>query len=384
LLNSYGPLFILINVLIPELYLEAVSAINLAKDMTARGKMDKASKLYEHALALSPRNPDILTEYGEFLEIQRQDIVSAEHLYCRALINSPSHMRALANRERTQPIVEEIDQNYYNTIDRKRKLLLRIPESHSGIRRMMQESYYKHIFHTTAIEGNTFTLSQTRMLVENRLAIGGKSIIEHNEILGMDSAFKFVNNSLLNRLGSLTIQDIKNIHRRVLGFVDPIGAGEFRTTQVVVGEYVPPDAKSIPQMMLEFIDWLNSEEALSLHAIELAALAHYKLVWIHPFYDGNGRTSRLLMNMILMQAGYPPIIIQVEEKHIYYDHLQTGNNGDIRPFIRFVAKCTERAIDEYLLAGLENGHALVSRQHFDPQDDGRTIIIDNDINQNFP
>ena len=351
--------------------------------MILHGKMERAAKLFLHAIALSPFHPDVLTEYGEFLEKQQKDIVLAEHHYCRALISSPSHSKAIVNRKRTQPLVEEIDQTYYNIIDHKRKLLLGIPENHPGVRRMMRESYFKHIHHTTALEGNTFTLSQTRMLVENRLAIGGKSLLEHNEILGMDSAFTYVNNSLIDRLGQLTLQDIKNIHKRVLGHVDPVGAGEFRTTQVVVGDYMPPEAKDVPNMMEEFIDWLNSDEALSLHPIELSALAHYKFVWIHPFYDGNGRTSRLLMNMILMQAGYPPIIIKVEEKHIYYEHLQTANNGDIRPFIRFIGLCTERAIDEYLMAGLENAGSLVAQLRRTPVDDGRTIIIDN-IDQNIP
>ena len=87
------------------------------------------------------------------------------------------------------------------------------------------------------------------------------------------------------------------------------------------------------------MDWLNSEreedsEATGLHPLELAALAHYKFVYIHPFYDGNGRVSRLLMNLVLLQAGYPPVIINVEDKHEYYQRLQMANDGDVRPFIR--------------------------------------------------
>lgn len=100
--------------------------------------------------------------------------------------------------------------------------------------------------------------------------------------------------------------------------------------------------------------WLNSEEALALHPIEFAALAHYRLVTIHPFYDGNGRTSRLLMNLILMQAGFPPVAIEVEDRMRYYDSLELANNGDIRPFIRFIAECTERTLDEYLAATMED------------------------------
>lgn len=84
-----------------------------------------------------------------------------------------------------------------------------------------------------------------------------------------------------------------------------------------------------------------------------AAIAHYKLVHIHPFADGNGRTSRLLMNMILMQAGYPPVIIHKQHRHKYYEHLQTANAGDVRPFVRFIAECTEQTLDLFLWATSE-------------------------------
>jgi len=124
--------------------------------------------------------------------------------------------------------------------------------------------------------------------------------------------------------------------------------------QVFVADYIPPDASRVQHLVAEFVEWLNSEEALSLHAVELAALGHYRLVHIHPFYDGNGRTSRLLMNLLLMQAGYPPIIIPVEQRGAYYEHLKTANSGDIRPFVRFIAHCTEQTIDEYLWASVEN------------------------------
>jgi len=124
--------------------------------------------------------------------------------------------------------------------------------------------------------------------------------------------------------------------------------------QVFVADYIPPDASRVEHLMGDFIEWLNSEEALSLHAVEMAALAHYRLVHIHPFYDGNGRTSRLLMNLILMQAGYPPIIIPVERRAEYYEHLKAANDGDIRPFVRFIARCTEQTIDDYLWASVEN------------------------------
>ena len=185
-----------------------------------------------HALALYPSHPDVLNEYGEFLEHKRSDVISAEHLYCQALILSPSHSRALDNYHRASPVVSEIDRAHFQRIDQKRDALIRVPEGHPGLRRMVEENYYRHLYHATALEGNTFTLAQTRSFVDSRIVVAGKSIIEHNEILGMEAALSFLNSSLIKRIGAITVQDILDIHRRVLGFVDPFGAGVFRATQV--------------------------------------------------------------------------------------------------------------------------------------------------------
>ncbi|OWF36929.1 adenosine monophosphate-protein transferase FICD-like [Mizuhopecten yessoensis] len=337
---------------------EAIQAMNLAMDMEAQGKHEKATRLYEHALKLDPSHADILTTYGEFLEKHQKNIVKAEHMYRMALEICPEHNKALANRERILPLVEEIDLANFKRIDKKLDAFIRVPLNHPGLRRAKKEAYFSHIYHTNAIEGNTLTLLQTRAIVETRLAVGGKSLVEQNEVLGLDAALKYINNTLCGRLGEITLDDILQIHNRVLGFVDPTESGRIRLTQVFVGNFQPPAPAEVPKLMNEFVIWLNSEEAVKLHPIEQAALAHFKLVVIHPFYDGNGRTSRLLMNLILMQAGYPPVSIKVEDRLKYYETLEKGNDGDVRPFIRFVADCTERTLDEYILATSENPSAL--------------------------
>lgn len=81
-----------------------------------------------------------------------------------------------------------------------------------------------------------------------------------------------------------------------------------------VGSHIPPKPQEVQVMMMNFVDWLNSKSALELHPVKLAAIAHYKLVHIHPFTDGNGRTSRLLMNTILMKYGFPPVVIQKQQR----------------------------------------------------------------------
>lgn len=115
-----------------------------------------------------------------------------------------------------------------------------------------------------------------------------------------------------------------------------------------MGSHVPPAPEKLPMLMQEYVEWLNSEEALSMHPVRYAALAHLKLVDIHPFSDGNGRTSRLIMNLILIRANYPPVIILRQHRKQYYNHLDLAHKGDVRPFVRFIAHCTDEVLNMYL------------------------------------
>ncbi|XP_062038293.1 protein adenylyltransferase FICD isoform X2 [Lepus europaeus] len=337
--------------------LEARAALTQALEMKRQGKRDKARRLFLHALKMDPDSVDALTEFGVFSE-EDKDIIRADYLYTRALTIAPHHEKALVRRGRTLPLVDEIDQRYFSTIDSKVKKVLAIPKGSSALRRVMEETYYHHIYHTVAIEGNTLSLAEIRHILETRYAVPGKSLEEQNEVIGVHAAMKYINTTLVSRIGSVTISDVQEIHRRVLGYVDPVEAGRFRTTQVLVGHHIPPHPQEVEKQMEEFIQWLNSEDATQLHPVEFAALAHYKLVHIHPFIDGNGRTSRLLMNLILMQAGYPPVTIRKEQRSEYYHVLEVANEGDVRPFIRFIAQCTETMLDTLLFATTEYPVAL--------------------------
>lgn len=336
-----------------ETLLEAKAALQQALEMKKQGKREKAHKLLVHALNMNPDLVEALTELGTILE-EEKDVVQADHLYTKALAISPCNERALVCRDRTLPLVEEIDQRHFGIIDSKVRRLMSIPKGNSALRRVMEETYYHHIYHTVAIEGNTLTLSEIRHIIETRYAVPGKSLQEQNEAIGVDVAMKYINTTLLANAGAITVNDILEIHRRVLGYTDPVEGGRLRTSQVFVGHHIPPHPKDLDHHMEELVQWLNSEEALQLHPVEYAALAHYKLVYVHPFVDGNGRTSRLLMNLVLMQARYPPITIRKEQRAEYYTALDTANEGDVRPFIRFIAKCTEITLDTLLFATTEH------------------------------
>lgn len=340
-----------------EMVIEAKAALQQALEMKKMGKREKAHKLLVHALSMNPDFVDALTELGTILE-EEKDVIQADHLYTKALAISPCNERALISRDRTLPLVEEIDQRHFGIIDSKVRRLMSIPKGNSALRRVMEETYYHHIYHTVAIEGSTLTLSEIRHIIETRYAVPGKSLQEQNEAIGVDVAMKYINTTLLSRTGAITVSDILEIHRRVLGYVDPVEGGRLRTNQVFVGHHIPPHPQDLEKHMQELVQWLNSEEALQLHPVEYAALAHYKLVYVHPFVDGNGRTSRLLMNLVLMQARYPPITIRKEQRAEYYAALDTANEGDVRPFIRFIAKCTEITLDTLLISTTEHAVGL--------------------------
>lgn len=325
-------------------------ALSVAKKMLNTGKLDKAAKIYRRVLELDPSNVDALFSYGEYLEKHQKDVVKAEHFYSRVVTLEPDNNQANLNLKRALPLVTKKDRQMLDNLDNLLRSFYEIPPWSSALKRAKREAYFMHIYHSNAIEGNTLNLQQTRHIVENRMAVGGKSLHEQNEVLGLDAAMRFLNETLLYRpLGHFKIGDILDIHRRVLGFCDPIESGKFRKHQVFVGHFTPPSPDHVEHLMEEFIEWLNSNELLTeAHPVQIAAMAHYKFVYIHPFYDGNGRSARLIMNLLLMKFGYPPIIIKKEDRLEYYENLEMANQGDIKPFIRFVAKCTHKTLLEYI------------------------------------
>lgn len=246
---------------------EALTSLHLALEMKLSGKQKKAVKLFQHAVALAPRHPDILNHYGEFLEHTQNDVIKANEYYVRALSYQPNHEGALINSQRTARVVEELDRRMLRRIDEKRNALSAIPDNNAAVIRAKKEAYFQHIYHTVGIEGNTMNLAQTRAIVETRTAVAGKSIDEHNEILGLDAAMKYINATLVNEVGSITIKGILEIHMRVLGHVDPVQGGQFRRTQVYVGGHIPPGPGDIHYLMEEFALWLNSERAIRMHPV---------------------------------------------------------------------------------------------------------------------
>jgi tetratricopeptide (TPR) repeat protein len=193
-------------------------ALSLALNMQSEGKLDKADKIYTHALSLDPQNADALTSYGEYLEVHKNDIITAEHLYTKVITLEPQHSKASLNLKRASPIVNKLDRLMLDKLDGLLRKFYEIPVTSDALKRAKREAYFMHIYHSNAIEGNTLNLHQTRHILQNRMAISGKSLIEHQEVLGLDAAMRYLNKTLLNRnMYVLSVQDILEIHRRVLG-----------------------------------------------------------------------------------------------------------------------------------------------------------------------
>lgn len=192
-------------------------------------------------------------------------------------------------------------------------------------------------YHSNAIEGNTLTLSETKVVLEG-MTIGGKSMVEHLEAINHREAILFVEDLIVHN-DPLSEWNIKNIHALILKEIDNANAGKYRNENVVISgaKHIPPKHYEIGDLMQKLISEYHNEWK-AFHPVIRATLIHGEFVKIHPFVDGNGRTSRLLLNFELMKNGYPPIIIKKEERSSYYDVLDLAHTTmNYEPFIKLVS-----------------------------------------------
>ena len=204
---------------------------------------------------------------------------------------------------------------------------------------------------SNAIEGNTLGRSETALVIEKGLTIGGKSLLEHMEAVNHAHALDWVKEQVKRRPHSLTEEDILHIHYLIMKGVDDLNAGRYRVTPVRISgsAVVLPNPRKVPDLMNGLAKWLKL--ATGLHPVKLAAEAHYRLVTIHPFTDGNGRTARLLMNMILLMSGYPAAIIRKRDRLAYIDSLEKAQMGGFKDaYMKIVARAVDRSLDIYLKA----------------------------------
>lgn len=202
-------------------------------------------------------------------------------------------------------------------------------------------------YSSNALEGNTLTISETKILLEDGITVGGRPLKDCYEAVGHGTAYDFMLELARQQDMYITEDTIKKLHRLFYQKVDADQAGQYRSIQVFISgtDYIPPSAEDVPQLMSHMVDQIRSSRT-TLHPIELAAMAHKRLVDIHPFVDGNGRTARLLMNLILVNAGYGVVSIPPIWRNDYINTLSTSRRqNDMEPFSKLIAECvieTER------------------------------------------
>lgn len=203
---------------------------------------------------------------------------------------------------------------------------------------------------SNAIEGNTLTRAETALVVEKGLTIGGKSLKEHFEANNHAHALEWVKSLVSKPIHDISENTILQIHKFIFEAIDDTNAGYYRSIPVRISgsPVILPNPQKVPDLMSDFIVWLHTSTQ---PPIELAALAHYKFVTIHPFVDGNGRTARLLMNLVLMIYGYPPAIIRPEDRLEYIKSLENAQmGGSLDKYFALIARAVERSLDIYLKA----------------------------------
>lgn len=215
---------------------------------------------------------------------------------------------------------------------------------------------------SNAIEGNTLTRQETAELIsrQTNAVISGKSLRDQLEAINHARAIELIRRLAL-RLKShqfITEETIKAIHKIILTGIDNAWAGRYRQTEIFIrgSQAEMPLPQKVPQLMTTFIRWLDGQQGVP--PVKIAAEAHFRLVSIHPFIDGNGRTARLLMNLILAIHGYPPAAIRNEDRTKYLSSLEKAQlGGSLTDYLDLAYIAVGRSLDNYL-AAIKNKPAI--------------------------
>ncbi|MEG0073587.1 MAG: Fic family protein [Clostridia bacterium] len=251
--------------------------------------------------------------------------------------------------DKIEEYILNIPEDLFSEIDRKKEILdSKRPLPRETINSLRENSVLEWTYNSNAIEGNTLTLIETKVVLEG-ITVGGKSMREHLEAINHKEAIGYLE-ELVKKENLLSELDIKGIHKLVLKGIDDKVAGTYRKGQVVISgaTFVPPAGilvrDKMEQLILQYTKWNKKY-----HPLVVAALMHGEFVKIHPFEDGNGRVARLIMNFVAMRSGYTPIVIKKEVRKEYYLALdKAATTLDYTDFIKLVAKASNESLDLYL------------------------------------
>jgi Fic family protein len=223
------------------------------------------------------------------------------------------------------------------------------PLSPHIVRRLHDDLRVVLTYHSNALEGNTLTLRETQLVIEHGLTVGGHTLREYLEATNHAAAFEQLAR-LADSATPLTIDTILELHELVMRQILP-DAGHWRTVPVSIRgvALVPPPAARVPHLMHEWVGWVN-DAAPHYDPIVAATIAHHGFEAVHPFEDGNGRVGRLLLNVLLMRAGYAPALLLRDWRVSYLGGLGAADRGNYRPLANLVGRAVEQGLDRYLQA----------------------------------
>jgi len=211
----------------------------------------------------------------------------------------------------------------------------------------LKEYYRVGLTYTSnALEGNSLTETETKVVLEDGITIGGKPIRDYYEALGHSEAYDYIYK--LAKYRGFSEEDVKKLHKLFYHRIDEARAGKYRKEKVFISgsKYPLQSSEKLPGLMAEFIGRIKEIEKKN-HPVEYAALVHKEVAFIHPFIDGNGRVARLLMNLVLLQKGYVIAIIPPILRRDYINALEKAHVED-KEFRRFIAERIRETQKDYL------------------------------------
>jgi Fic family protein len=249
---------------------------------------------------------------------------------------------------------EELQSTFVRLYHKKQHLQSSRPLPAIALNKIRESLSIEWTYNSNSIEGNTMSLRETQMVLQEGITVKGKSLREHFETHNHDKAIDYLY-SIINEEYTLRSIDILSLHGLVLRSIEEDFAGRIRNggVRITGANFTPPNANKVPDLLDELIDFINTNP-LNLNDIELATIFHHKLVWIHPFFDGNGRTVRLSMNLLLMRCGFPPAIILKNDRKKYYEALNQANNGNYQKLTLLMCQSLERTLNIYINALPDN------------------------------
>jgi len=213
------------------------------------------------------------------------------------------------------------------------------------VEKLHEEMRVLHTYNSNAIEGNTLTLSETRLVLDEGITIGGKTLREHLEATNNAQGYDLIVRLAREQapISHVTVQQIHEIVTR--GILESCGRYRTRNVRITGSARSPTGWINIVRDMDDLIAKVAKRDK---PVIEMTAYLHHRFVAIHPFVDGNGRVARLLGNLYLIRNGYPPIVLDQKNRQQYYRALREADNGDLFAFTRFIARAVNESLSHYL------------------------------------